>query len=262
MPGASIRAWQWPNALGLDAAVIAAAWLGVFAAQLRPPEHPGAAAYLVLGLSVWLTYLADRLFDVNGRPADALLSARHRLTKKYSRSLWQVWGLLLAITVLIAVSSLHPFQLRAGCFLLVACLVYSLLNQLWSKHFFPKEIFVAVIFTAGTQVFLSVPQLNLSLLVFSLLCFMNCLAIAERERAVDAQLCVHSLAGHLSQRWLWTLIAGTCILATLSPLAPALLPSAAALALVFYCRDSIPAERYRVLCDGSLLLGPLFYLLL
>jgi hypothetical protein len=262
MPGASIRVWQWPNVLGLDAACIAMAWLKVFAMHAHTTEYPGAAAYIVLGLSVWLTYLADRLFDVRERPFEALLSARHRFAKFHSRKLWTVWGLLLSAALLTAVNFLQAFQLRNGFWLLIVALIYSLLNQLCSKHFFPKEIIVAAIFTAGTQVFLSAPQPNLPVLLLALLCLTNCLAIAERERAVDARLRVHSLAGHLSPGWLWTLIASTCVLATLSPLASALIPSAAALALFFYYRDSIPTETYRVLCDGALLLGPLFHITL
>ena len=67
-----IKIWQWPNVLGLDAAAIAMAWMGVFAAYSEG-NPPDAATYLVLGLSVWLTYLADRLLDVQNRPMHRLL---------------------------------------------------------------------------------------------------------------------------------------------------------------------------------------------
>lgn len=259
MGGRTIRLWQWPNALGLDAAGIAMAWLGVFAMQARPPEQPGAAAYLVLGLSVWLTYLADRLFDVSARPAEALLSFRHRFTKTHSRRMWAAWGLLLVIDLLTAVCCLHAFQLKAGFLLLIVCLIYTLLNQLCSKRFFPKEVFVAAIFTVGTQVFLSTPQLDRSVLGLALLCLTNCIMIAERERGVDARLQVHSLARHLSARGIWALIGVTCGLAACSQLLLALLPPGIALALLFHRRSSIPVESFRVLCDASLLLGPLFF---
>lgn len=259
MSGRTIRLWQWPNVLGLDAAGIAVAWLSVFTTHARPPEQPGAAAYIVLGLSVWLTYLADRLFDVSGRPEEALLSIRHRFTKTHSRRLWAAWGLLLGIAILTAVCCLQAFQLKAGFLLLIACLVYTLLNQLCSKRFFPKEVFVAAIFTAGTQVFLSTPQLDLSVLGLALLCLTNCIIIAERERGVDARLEVHSLAKHLSTRWIWALIGVSCGLVAFSQLPLAMLPPGIALALLFHRRTSIPVESYRVLCDASLLLGPLFF---
>ena len=259
MADRTIRLWQWPNVLGLDAAGIAMAWLGVFAANIRPHEQPGAAAYLALGVSVWLTYLADRLFDVNTRQAEALLSIRHRFTKAHSRRLWTAWGVLLAIVVLTAICCLKAFQLKGGFLLLVICLIYTLLNQLCSKRFFPKEVFVAGIFAAGTQVFLRTPQLDLLVLGFALLCLTNCLVIAERERAVDASLQVHSLARHLSARWLWVLIVLTVGLAACNQLRVALLPPALTIGLLFHRRSSIPKESYRVLCDASLLLGPLIY---
>lgn len=259
MVAPSIRPWQWPNVLGLDAAVIAMAWLAVFAAHARPSEHPGNFAFLVLGLSVWLTYLADRLFDVNSRPAEALLSKRHQFAKAHSRRLWVFWGLLLLMALALAVGGLKPFQLHAGCWLLIASLLYSLLNQLCSHRFFPKELFVAGLFAAGTQVFRIRPQLDLPVLAFALLCFVNCLAVAERERAVDARLRVHSLAQHLSGRRLAALFGMTCALAAGSELRLALLPSALALALLAYGKHFISGESFRVLCDASLLIGPTLY---
>ena len=254
-----IRLWQWPNVLGLDAAAIAMAWLGVFASQVRAPEQPGAAPYIVLGLSVWLTYLADRLFDVSGRPTEALLSIRHRFAKAYSPRLWAAWSVLLTIAVLTAVCCLQAFQLKAGFLLLVVCLIYTLLNQRLAKHFFPKEVFVAAIFAAGTQVFLSTPRLDLPVIGLALLCLTNCLVIAERERGVDASLRVHSLARHLSAPGLRVLIGLTCGLAAYSQLRLALLPPGIALALLFQRRSFISVESFRVLCDASLLLGPISY---
>ena len=76
-----IKLWQWPNALALDAALIALLWLTALAGALR--VELSAAAYAVLGLSVWLTYMADRLYDVTPREANALLSVRHRFAKRH-----------------------------------------------------------------------------------------------------------------------------------------------------------------------------------
>ena len=67
-----IRLWQWPNLLAVDAALIALAWQAAFAAALG--NEVSAAAQIVLGLSVWLTYMADRLFDVAKRPLQQLHS--------------------------------------------------------------------------------------------------------------------------------------------------------------------------------------------
>ena len=61
------------------------------------------------------------------------------------------------------------------------------------------------------------------------------------------------------RNWIWVLIGLTCGLAACSQLRLALLPPAFAIALLFHHRSSISVESYRVLCDASLLLGPLFY---
>lgn len=84
-----IRLWQWPNLLALDAALIALAWQAAFAAALG--NEVSAAAQIVLGLSVWLTYMADRLFDVAKRPLQQLHSTRHQFAKQHRKTLWRCW---------------------------------------------------------------------------------------------------------------------------------------------------------------------------
>ncbi|MEC8218990.1 MAG: hypothetical protein VX014_00030, partial [Verrucomicrobiota bacterium] len=72
----SIRLWQWPNILAVDTALAAILWqLGLVRAL---DTEIGWAASVVLGLSVWLTYVADRLFDVWSREKVALFSLRHQ----------------------------------------------------------------------------------------------------------------------------------------------------------------------------------------
>lgn len=254
-----IKFWQWPNILALDAALVAAIWLWVFAE--KQSAEPGMTAYVVLALSVWLTYLADRLFDVSPREERQLLSARHRFAKHRGRLLWLIWVAILVLNIALAMTGLSQAQLIKGFVLLFLCLTYTGLNQLLSKKFFPKELVVALIFAGGTQVFLPAHTEWPLLSGLILLCLINCLMIAWKEKSVDAMLQVRSLSSALSERWIYHLLAVGTGLAFFSSVGiTALLPPTLALCLIHFSRALFSKECYRVLCDAALLTGPLFYL--
>lgn len=252
-----IKFWQWPNLLAIDASAIALAWLWVFAAEQS--VQLSVSAYVVLGLSVWLTYLSDRLFDVGRRPAAQLLSTRHRFAKRYGRALWQVWGGVLLANLLLAATRLSQTQIEKGFTLLLFCLAYTALNQGLSRRFFPKELLVALIFAGGPQVFLPTYTRWPCLTGFILLCLINCLMIAWQEKSVDAQLQVRSLSSTLHRRWGYPLLAAGSGLSWFSGDTLALLPSMLALGLLHFYSKSLSPERFRVLCDAALLIGPGFY---
>lgn len=252
-----IRSWQWPNILAIDASVIAAVWLWVFA-ETQAAEL-GMAAYAVLAMSVWLTYVSDRLFDVNSRGQAQLLSTRHQFTKRYRRQLWLIWSAVLVINVVTALISLNAFQIQKGLALLFFCLAYTSFNQLLSQRFFPKELLVALIFACGTQVFLPDYSNWQCLIIFTVICLINCLIIGWKEQSVDALLQVRSITSVLNRRWLYPLLAATILLSIFSSCLIALLPTTWALSVLQLCNKRISAEPFRVLCDAALLLGPLFY---
>jgi hypothetical protein len=256
-----IRIWQWPNLLALDAALIALVWQAAFAAALG--LQVSAVARLVLGLSVWLTYMADRLFDVAKRPATQLYSARHRFAKKHFRRLWGIWVGVLIADLITALSLLEATQLRNGSVLLALCLLYTALNQLLSRRFFPKEICVAVIYAGGVVVFLSLPFPWLAAGTLALLCLINCLMIGTKEQRIDAAMQVRSMT-QLSSHLIVLLFAATALpLWSLhSQLALAHGLSLAALLIIQVLQQRIPVETFRVLTDSALLIGPAAALLL
>lgn len=256
-----VALWQWPNILGLDAAAIAMAWLWMLAESSGQKLH--IASYLVLGLSVWLIYLADRWLDARKCPPEQLLSARHRFSKTYSVPIAVGWCLLLLINIGLALRHLEPWCFHRGLILLAVAASYTYLNQMWSRRFFPKEIAVALIFTAGPQVFLPLPTPWNTLGAWFMLCLLNCLLIAYRERAIDAKMCTRSIATKISHPYiLWAIGLGTGILATASPLGWLIgLPLLGSLILQIGA-SVIPIELFRVLCDELLLLAPICYWLL
>ncbi len=60
-PHAPARFWLWPNLLSLDAPVVAVLWQILFARCFQVPVD--ALAALLLLLTVWLIYAADRTLD-------------------------------------------------------------------------------------------------------------------------------------------------------------------------------------------------------
>jgi hypothetical protein len=252
---ASIRVWQWPNVLALDAALIAVLWQAALAAAMGLTL--AAPTYFVLGLSVWLSYTADRLLDAARRDSGALLSTRHRFAKRRRTLLVRVWWAVLLIDGITA-TQLSADPIKQGSALLLLCLLYTWLNQKLSRHFFPKELCVALIYAGGVAVLLPKAPPFTFLGLFAFLCLLNCLMIAKNEATVDAHLRVRSIAGWITAAQLSPLFGLGVVLAFFAPtpLKTALISSFALLGLVHACRTRLPTETFRLLADGVLLIGP------
>jgi hypothetical protein len=255
------KIWQWPNVLALDAALIAPLWL--FALECAHRVEIGWAAHVVLGFSVWLTYVADRLYDVRSRDASALLSLRHRFSKRYASQLWYVWFTVLGLDLLLA-TQLTCVQLKNGALLLAICLVYTWLNQKLSRRFFPKEVCVALIYAGGVSIFL--PKLAPLGFVeaFAFLCLMNCLIIGAKEKHIDSKMRVHSVATLVAERWLTplALIGAGLVIWGGGELWQELTVSFLLLGLLHRYRARIEIEVFRVLVDAALLVGAAVYFLI
>ena len=255
----SIRLWQWPNILAIDTALVSILWqLGLVRAL---NTEIGWAASAVLGLSVWLTYVADRLFDVKSREKVALFSLRHQFAKRYHQALWYVWFVMLAINLLLA-KQLTAMQLKKGCLLLIFCLLYTTLNQKLSRHFFPKEICVALIYASGVIIFMPVAYPLGFFGVFALLCLLNCLMIGAREKVIDAKMRIHSVTPLIAEGWLTPLALLGMGLAIWrgGELWLGMALSLGLLGLLHGLRRRISMETFRVLADASLAMGALYAL--
>ena len=254
-----IQLHQWPNVLALDAALIAIAWQAALAASVNVTiEWPASA---ILGLSVWLTYLADRLFDVGQQAHSKFVSLRHRFAKKNKCLLWGIWWGALVINLGLA-TRLNAYQIKRGFILLAICLLYTFLNQKLSRRFFPKEICVAIIFTAGVVIFIPA-HIPLSLsLALAWLCLLNCLVIGVREKEVDAQMQVHSIAPLLVEHYLLiaAFVSAIAMARVQSELSLTMAFCAVAMASVHFYSARLKIENFRVLVDAILLFGAVFAL--
>lgn len=251
-----IRLWQWPNVFALDAALIALFWQAVFVNSLGLQVN--LAAHAVLGLSVWLTYMADRLFDVAKRPLQQLHSVRHRFAKQNVRVLWWLWACVWLINMGSALAGLTTRELQNGAVLLILCLLYTAFNQILSRHFFPKELCVALIYAGGVIIFL-IPAAELwpPAAALALLCLINCLMIGAKEQGIDRALQVRSMAQLPVPLILALYISSALLLCCLSH--AWLLPiglSWGALLIIHIYRRQLSVESFRVLADSALLIGP------
>jgi hypothetical protein len=187
---------------------------------------------VVLALSIWLAYAADRWIEGWRLDSRRIRTQRHRF---YQRRRWLVAAAWIAIAVIdaaVALTRLDERLLFRGAVLLAPVLAYLLSHQLvhrdrpWRA---PKEIVVALLLTAGVAVFLSssagAGRLVAALGAFALVSFVNCALISSWEREVDRAHGQTSLAldsRHAARAivWLpWIAAAAALLLAAAGPAA-------------------------------------------
>lgn len=187
--------WRWwANAISLDAVAVGVLWNFVFTFQFCD-RWPAIYEPAIIGLSIWLVYTADRLFDSLRLDTDCPHSLRHRFHFANRRWLVLIWfGVLLADTAII-VGFANENQLRWGC-AAIALVVAYVSGVQWlvrSTKWFPKEFQVGAVFAFGVSLTawseanqMAFIPLLVSTLMAGVLFAANCLAISEWERELDA----------------------------------------------------------------------------
>jgi hypothetical protein len=229
------RWWQWPTILSLDAPAVALAWQALAAGEARvAPSRPAA---LVLGISVWLAYVADRWIEGWRLQPDQVRTQRHGF---YQRLRWPVaaaWAGGLLADVAIAGFHLSRRELLAGTALLPLVMAYLLSHQLMhrtNRWRLPKEACVALLLAGGIAVFPAarLPAGHAGRLIiptglFILLAFGNCGLISVWEQAVDRSHGQVSLARQfvrgerLARGAAWLALGGGLLVALVLPSARA-----------------------------------------
>ena len=189
---ATVRWWQWPTVLSLDAPLVTVAWQRLMAVEsgVRLAWYHSA----IIGASVWLAYAADRWIEGVRVPAARLVTKRHRFYNDHRRATAGVWLVVLAAAVGLSVLRLSARELAVGAALLVPTLAYLLSHQLVHRSWpwrAPKEICVAGLVAAGAALFPFADASSRPLRLadatawFFVLVFVNCALIARWEQAVD-----------------------------------------------------------------------------
>lgn len=175
------RIWLWPHLLSLDAPLVAVAWQALLGRSIVPV--PGVQT-AILGLSVWLIYVFDRILDGLAPPLPTD-SPRHRFARRFRTPLLCAVFLAGAADLILAFKFLEAPRLERGLFLLILVGAHFFLTHRDSRPW-PKELWIAFIFAAG--VWLPVLAADPSLvslgqaLLFCALCWWNCAAIESWEQ--------------------------------------------------------------------------------
>jgi len=188
-PRLTVPLWAWPTVLSLDAPVVALVWQESFVRTLH--LSLGITPRLLLGLSVWLVYAADRWLDGFSFQSERPGSPRHAFYALRRWPLLQLWLVILFLAVVLAGAALPWADLVHGLLLLGLTIGYFIGVHLLPRfsQLIPKEIQVSILFGIGVTLFLwgraDFVELALPLLPFMLLCFLNCAFISLWEHPLD-----------------------------------------------------------------------------
>lgn len=262
----------WLSLACLDAPLVALTWQWIFAEMARAPISISDRAALFL--TAWLIYLADRLADSFNIPTGVAESARQRFCARHRRK-WMILIILLAMTdAVVAFTSIDRSTLAVGAAIAIAIASYLGINQfagfIWRKCPL-KEVLIGSLFAAATVVAIHQRKsgLVIPVILFGMLCSLNCLSISVWERDLDIAQRRESFATACPRfLWLprvscWALAGCALLLATIAQSASLLFCIAlSAILLALLHSASINSRDDRVALADIVLLTPTLVLLL
>jgi len=194
------RPWLWPNLLSLDAPIVALLWQLLFVRCFH--GSLGMLPAALLAVAVWLIYVADRTLDAWRAAPGTADQLRHKFYRRYWRTVLPIWIAALGVGGWLAWSRLpgplfvEGVAVASGTVLYLAAvhLAPNLLRRANSK-----ESAVAVLFGLGASL-AAWPGVQttsdvLAILLFSCLCWMNCVAIDDWEHGHQLRPSVIAAAG-------------------------------------------------------------------
>jgi hypothetical protein len=183
----------WLNLLCLDAPIVAVAWQWIFARAFGADLD--FSLRLLLFLTAWLIYLADRFADTIKLPAESPISLRHRFCREHMIGWWIAVVVIFIVDLSLALRTLDLQMLLLGGTLAAICGLYLFVNHSLGGRWRPipmKEKAIGILFAAGTTLGVvgELPGLTIpfgvAVVLFAILCTYNCLSIAAWERELDA----------------------------------------------------------------------------
>lgn len=271
----SAPVWLWPNLLGLDAPLVAVAWQILFAKCFEVRLPP--AIHLILGLSVWCVYLADRLLDACR--AERVSMATHRLgfTKKHFTALVATTAAAGGVNLLLIVNHVPGHLLVHGLATAVLLGIYYAFRFGSSGKiavFIPREIMCGMVFAIGSAISTfsyGLPETNSlpffgAVAMLGLVCSANCVLISVWERDEDLACGDRSIASEKPgiprhfRRLLLPLVLLYAIVAFADPWQIHVAAGISALALYLMARfeEKLSPTLLRAMADGALLTPLLF----
>ncbi len=280
--------WLIPNLLSLDAPLVAVAWLYIFARTWRVDYLPWAA-YISLGLVVWVIYVTDRLLDVSMRGGTAeKLEARHEFHRQHQRVFRRAAVIAGAVALTLVITRLpmtiYGFAIGGGTN------GYALIGGIMVAGFFtlsifstpgPNEIPYAKNLLAGLSFAYGTAMLayvftgfdmweflrSRELICFAVLCVLNISAIdlwEHANRSTDPEI---KASDELALTLPLTLLGAAALVfasqdheLTTRPFFYAVLTGAALLHILNRTRSRFSMDALRVLADVALLVPFIVFL--
>lgn len=266
--------WLWPNLLGLDAPAVAVAWQWLFA-RVFGAELP-AVFHLILGLSVWCVYLADRLYDSTCAPSSGTQTDRLGFTRRHFTALVCI-ALTAGVANLFLIIRYVPRPLIVTGLITAGLLgVYYLIRLKGNARLasaLPREILCGMIFGLGCVIapheFLATSggwDYVLATILLGLVCSANCILISVWEKEEDIACKARSIATSPSRLipHLAKSLTGLILLAAaMAPIGSwqihlAVCLSALSLRMMLHFENRLSRRSLRVLAD-AVLLSPLLF---
>lgn len=185
----------WPNLIGLDSPMVAVCWQAMFG-KISGADLPWFI-HLILGLSTWCIYLADRIIDVMRSDQQAVTS-RHRFTQSHRNKLISLL-IIISISNLILIIKYLPHQLWvSGLITLGLIAIYYLIRLTRLQKIItliPREVMCGMLFALGcaiapyayaTSPWLKDPTLLIPVFMFGCVCSASCILISSWESEADA----------------------------------------------------------------------------
>lgn len=215
---------KWITLLSLDAPLVAVSWQALFSHSLGNEQQ--WHHYLVVFLSVWLGYAADRWLDNLKRTRPG--SEQHNFYGRHKVRVLRVWILALLIAVSLSLSTLNLAEITKGLALMGASIAYTVFAQRFRElALYPlaKTALTSFLVLAASLLFQPVPSLPpAAILAVWLLFFTNCLLIRHWSRAHEKHNRVAALltgfgclcASAIASRSLTASIGYACLLSLLA----------------------------------------------
>ncbi|MEI7912039.1 MAG: hypothetical protein WCK77_20600 [Verrucomicrobiota bacterium] len=270
--------WLLPNLLSLDAPLVAVVWLAMFAKTWGVNYHP-THSYVLLGLGVWVLYVADRLLDATLHGDSPRCRERHRFHRRHWRK-FACGGLIAAGAALATVLMRSPMAIFSyliieGILVAGFFAIATFTRPAAEDVPFAKNIVAGAAFAFGTALVAHVYQYDKGIRdllmarefhVFAVLCMLNISAIDLWEHASRHSDPEVLATDELSLTLPLTLLAGACLFFALQaeqhssrPFYYAVLTGAALLHVVNRTRARFSLEALRVLADLALVAPALVF---
>ncbi len=185
----------WPNLIGLDSPIVAVCWQAMFA-KISGANLPWFI-HLILGLSTWCIYLADRIIDVGPNRQQATTS-RHLFTQRHVRKLIAILIIVSIGNILLIIQFLPQRLLITGLITLGLIGIYYLIRLTQLKNIItliPREVMCGMLFALGcaiaphayaTHPWINTPTLIIPIILFGMVCSSSCILISIWEKAADS----------------------------------------------------------------------------